>query len=76
MYRGHCIGTITYMLHWNPVSTYCRCRTHPQCSINGDILKVKEEELMEWLVQASRCTTAEKHRELRPCSCYGVNASD
>lgn len=70
--KGKTVGTIRYLLHWEPPSFSAQCKIHEGCYCTADINKVDESELEHWLVQGPRYVSAEAHLATKPAASYNM----
>lgn len=69
---GKPVGSISYLLHWEPASLSARCKIHEKCICTGDINRISEDDLEEWLYQGQRYSTSEAHLQVKPEGCYNT----
>ena len=71
---GRSVGSICYLLHWDPPSYSAQCKLHAGdeggCYCTADISKVKECELEEWLMKGPRFLSAKDHLAVKPAGVY------
>ena len=64
-------GSIHYLFHWDPPAFSGKCCLHgPRCYVTGDLNKVSDEEMSEWLQRGLECSSAEEHLALKPKDSY------
>ena len=71
IYNGaQLMGTISYLLHWQPESFSARCKVHDNCYVTAPISTMDEVLLENWLSVGSRYSSAESHISARPEGSY------
>ena len=64
-------GSIHYLFHWDPPAFSGKCCLHgPRCYVTGDLNKVSDEEMSEWLQRGLECSSADEHLALKPKDSY------
>eukprot|EP00435_Cladocopium_sp_Y103_P028926 s1867_g7.t1 len=64
------VGTVNYLIHWNPPSFSGSCLCHDGCYITASIEKVDEEQVVKWLQDGLKYVDSESHLAFKPAGSY------
>ena len=68
--RNRKVGTINYLLHWEPASFSASCCVHDSCYVTAAADRVDEDKMVRWLQDGPRFADSESHMAMKPDGAY------